>query len=50
MQVVKAFNEVPNSMFTIAAAFGNCHGVYKVSPLSLNRLDAFANANLRLFV
>mmetsp|Transcript_41783 Transcript_41783/g.98971 ORF Transcript_41783/g.98971 Transcript_41783/m.98971 type:complete len:402 (-) Transcript_41783:168-1373(-) len=34
-QVVKAFNEVPNSMFTIAAAFGNCHGVYKVGNVKL---------------
>lgn len=28
-QVVEAFSKVPNAMYTIAAAFGNVHGVYK---------------------
>jgi len=36
MQVVEAFNKVPNAMYTIAAAFGNVHGVYKAGNVKLS--------------
>ena len=37
-QVVESFNKVPNSknMFSIAAAFGNVHGVYKAGNVKLS--------------
>merc|ERR1712014_520816 len=34
-EAYKALSEVPNSMFTIAAAFGNVHGVYAPGNVSL---------------
>merc|ERR1719199_1361086 len=36
IQVVEAFNKVPNAMYTIAAAFGNVHGVYKAGNVKLS--------------
>jgi fructose-bisphosphate aldolase class II len=36
MQVVEAFSKVPNAMYTIAAAFGNVHGVYKAGNVKLS--------------
>ncbi|EKX55113.1 hypothetical protein GUITHDRAFT_149826 [Guillardia theta CCMP2712] len=42
-QVYKALAAVPNSMFTIAAAFGNVHGVYKPGNVQL-RPDILGNA------
>ena len=37
-QVVESFNKVPNSknMYSIAAAFGNVHGVYKAGNVKLS--------------
>jgi len=42
-QVYKALAAIPNSMFTIAAAFGNVHGVYKVGNVQL-RPEILGNA------
>ena len=36
MQVVESFSKVPNAMYTIAAAFGNVHGVYKAGNVKLS--------------
>lgn len=43
VQVYKALAAIPNSMFTIAAAFGNVHGVYKVGNVQL-RPEILGNA------
>jgi fructose-bisphosphate aldolase class II len=42
-RVYKALAAVPNSMFTIAAAFGNVHGVYKAGNVIL-RPEILGNA------
>jgi len=36
MQVVESFSKVPNAMYSIAAAFGNVHGVYKAGNVKLS--------------
>jgi len=53
-QVVESFNKVPNSknMFSIAAAFGNVHGVYKagnvkLSPEILGQAQAYIKDKLQ---
>jgi fructose-bisphosphate aldolase class II len=45
-EVYKALGEVPNGMFTVAAAFGNVHGVYapgnvKLTPEILHNSQKF---------
>ena len=36
MQVVESFSKVPKAMYSIAAAFGNVHGVYKAGNVKLS--------------
>jgi len=36
MQVVESFSKVPGAMYSIAAAFGNVHGVYKAGNVKLS--------------
>jgi len=50
-QVQKALQEVPNAKFTIAAAFGNVHGVYapgnvKLDPKILSASQAYISTEL----
>ena len=50
-QVYEALSQVPNAKFTIAAAFGNVHGVYKpgnvkLSPHKLGEHQAYVQAQL----
>jgi len=50
-EVYKALSEVPNGMFTIAAAFGNVHGVYapgnvKLTPEILHNSQKFIKEKL----
>jgi fructose-bisphosphate aldolase class II len=52
-QVYKALSAIPNSMFTIAAAFGNVHGVYKAGnvqlrPEILGNAQAYAKEQLKV--
>ena len=53
--VQKALQEVPNAYFTIAAAFGNVHGVYapgnvKLDPKILRNSQAFISEQLSMDV
>ena len=50
-EVYKALDAVPNGMFTVAAAFGNVHGVYapgnvKLTPQILHNTQAFISKEL----
>ena len=52
-QVYEALSSIPNAKFTIAAAFGNVHGVYapgnvKLKPEILHNTQAFVAAKLGL--
>merc|ERR1719316_2511033 len=50
-EVYKALSAVPNGMFTVAAAFGNVHGVYapgnvKLTPQILHNTQAYISKEL----
>uniref|UniRef100_A0A7S4F6N3 fructose-bisphosphate aldolase n=1 Tax=Chrysotila carterae TaxID=13221 RepID=A0A7S4F6N3_CHRCT len=52
-EVYKSLSEVPNARFTVAAAFGNVHGVYapgnvKLDPTILSRAQTYVSEKLGL--